>query len=146
MVQPTHVHYVETPEASKNATLLGSRDWVRQVELVEDGVGVVHVATADERATACPSCGVFSTSIKDRATTHPRDLPYGEAPIALVWHKRRWRCREAERARALFTEPLPAATPRARLTTRLRSVCGAPGREQVDPAREVTHGYWARLR
>ncbi|MBC7307590.1 MAG: transposase family protein [Dietzia sp.] len=77
-----------------------------------------------------------STSIKDRATTHPRDLPYGEAPIALVWHKRRWRCREPQRARASFTEPLPAAPPRARLTTRLRSACGAPGREQVDPARE----------
>ena len=26
----------------------------------------------------CPSCGVFSTSVKGRVTTSPRDIPYGE--------------------------------------------------------------------
>jgi hypothetical protein len=38
---------------------------------------VVHVATAEEAAAACPSCGVFSTSRKSRVTTSPRDIPYG---------------------------------------------------------------------
>jgi len=126
LVQPTHVQEEAAPAASRDATLLLGIEGltVRRVD-VEDGGRVVHVATADESASACPSCGVFSTSIKGRATTHPRDVPYGEAPIALVWHKRRWRCRESACPRASFTESLPAVPPRARVTTRLRSACGA---------------------
>ena len=42
-----------------------------------------------------------------------------------MWHKRRWRCRERLCERATFTESLPAVPARARLTTRLRAVCGA---------------------
>jgi zinc-finger of transposase IS204/IS1001/IS1096/IS1165 len=72
---------------------------VQRVELAEDGTRVVHVATADESAAACPSCGVFSTSVKQQVTTRPKDLRYGSAPVLLRWHKRRWRCREAGCAR-----------------------------------------------
>ena len=127
MVQGTQVQGAGVQSERSDATLLLGIEGlaVRQVELIEDGARVVHVATADESASACPSCGVFSTSIKGRAITHPRDVPYGEAPIALVWHKRRWRCRESACPRASFTESLPAVPPRARLTTRLRSACGA---------------------
>lgn len=98
---------------------------VRLVELEEDGARVVHVATAVESAAACPACGVISTSLKGRTTTRPRDLPYGTDPVRLVWHKRRWRCREALCPRASFTECLPSVPARARLTTRLRQACGA---------------------
>jgi len=88
LVQGTQVQGVEVQSVSSDATLLLGIEGlaVRQVEL-EDGGRVVHVATDDESATACPSCGVFSTSLKGRAITHPRDLPYGEEPISLVWHK-----------------------------------------------------------
>jgi hypothetical protein len=95
------------------------------VELDDDGARVVHVVTDDESAAGCPSCGVLSTSVKGHAVTRPRDVPYGQAPLRLVWHKRRWRCREAACPRGSFTEALPAVPPRARVTTRLRAECGA---------------------
>src|ERR1035437_8121932 len=52
---------------------------------------VVHVVTADECASACPGCGVFSISVKGRVCTRPRDIPYGAKRLRLIWHKRRWR-------------------------------------------------------
>ncbi len=51
---------------------------VRDVVGVADGTRVVHVLTDDETAAACPACGVFSSSVRQRRTTRPRDLPYGE--------------------------------------------------------------------
>ncbi|MGL5827404.1 MAG: transposase family protein [Nocardioides sp.] len=59
-----------------------------------DGDRVVEVVTDDESASGCPQCGVVSTSVKERVCTRPRDLPYGESPVRLVWRKTRWRCRE----------------------------------------------------
>ncbi|HOB81164.1 MAG TPA: ISL3 family transposase, partial [Ornithinibacter sp.] len=88
-------------------------------------VRVVHVVTDDEAAAGCPSCGVLSTSVMGHAVTRPRDVPYGQAPVHQVWHKRRWRCQESACPRASFTESLPAVPPRARVTTRLRTQCGA---------------------
>jgi transposase len=67
---------------------------VRHVERNECGGRVVHVETADRSALGCPGCGVVSTSVKQYVTSTPRDRPYGERGISLVWHKRRWRCVE----------------------------------------------------
>jgi transposase len=96
---------------------------VRCVEAVAEGARVVHVATAEQSAAACPSCGVFSTSVKGHVTTRPKDLPYGAAPVLLRWHKRRWRCREASCDRQTFTESIPQVPHGARTTTRLRAAC-----------------------
>jgi len=98
---------------------------VQRVELDPDGARVAHLVTDAEAAAACPSCGVVSTSVKGHALTRPRDIPYGDAPLQLVWHKRRWRCRERACRRGSFTESLPAVPARARVTTRLRRECGA---------------------
>jgi transposase len=98
---------------------------VERVELEEAGTRVAQVLTADETASACPECGVVSTSVKGHAITRPRDIPYGNAPVELVWRKRRWRCQEVACPRGSFTEALPAVPARARLTTRLRRECGA---------------------
>src|SRR5258708_22734759 len=72
---------------------------VQRVErtLDEQGVGLrlVHVVTTASSAAGCPQCGVVSVSVKQRRTTRPRDLPYGEEPLAMRWHKRQYRCREA---------------------------------------------------
>ncbi|MGE5287369.1 MAG: transposase family protein, partial [Micromonosporaceae bacterium] len=91
-----------------------------QVELLADGTRRVHVATADETAAACPACGVFSTSPKGYVTTRPKDVPYGEAPVQLRWHKRRWRCRESGCPRRTCTESTAQVPPGARTTGRLR--------------------------
>ena len=50
---------------------------MERVERRPDGTRVVHVATADETAAACPGCGVVSTSVKEHVTTSPKDIPYG---------------------------------------------------------------------
>jgi len=60
---------------------------VARVERAADGGRVVHVVTADSSAAGCPECGTVSRSVKAKAVTAPKDLPYGEDPIRVVWHK-----------------------------------------------------------
>jgi transposase len=81
------------------------------------------VVTVEESAVTCPSCGVYSTSLKEDVTTRPKDLPYGLRPVLLCWHKRRWRCREVSCARESFTETLGQVPRGARTTMRLRAAC-----------------------
>ena len=84
------------------------------------------MSTAASTAAACPSCGVVSTSAKEHVTTRPKDLPYGQDPVELVWHKRRWRCREPLCSRSSFTESIAEVPPRAHITRRLcRAVAAA---------------------
>ena len=125
MVQPTqsqHVHFT-----NEDAGKLLGLDGLGVAEVLQGGdqAREVHLVTAEETAAACPSCGVISTSGKGSATTHPRDVPYGPDPVRLVWHKRRWRCRESRCPRASFTESLPQVPARCRLTTRLVEQVGA---------------------
>jgi hypothetical protein len=76
----------------RDATLLLDLDGlaVSAVEVTTAGIRVVRVETADATAAACPTCGVFSTSVKEYVCTRPRDLPQGWARVNLVWRKRRW--------------------------------------------------------
>jgi len=61
---------------------------VQRVERDESGGRVVHVETGSDTAAAgCPGCGVVSTSVKGQVTTSPRDIPYGQVGIEVVWHK-----------------------------------------------------------
>lgn len=111
---------------SDGTTLLFGLPGVRveRVERLPDGARVVHAVTAEPAAAACPSCGVFSTSVKGRVTTSPRDIPYGERPIILQWAKTRWRCREDYCERGSFTEAIAQVPARARTTGRLRTQIG----------------------
>jgi transposase len=86
------------------------------VERVTDGTRVVHVLTDDQTAAACPGCGVLSSLVRQRRTTRPRDLPYGEEGLRVRWHKVQYACREALCGRKAFTEqtaevPLARASP-----------------------------------
>src|SRR5215213_6654251 len=126
LVHPTHVPDVQGTVERGATLLLGVEGLaVERVELEERGARVAHVVTTDRDAVACPCCGVISTSVKGHTLTHPRDIPYGRAPVRLVWHKRRWRCRERACPRQSFTESVPAVPARARLTARLKGECGA---------------------
>ena len=127
MVKVTHVQQHVHGQVERGATLLLGIEGlaVERVELEKDGSRLAHLVTTDESAAACPSCGVVSTSVKGHASTGPRDIPYGQAPVHLVWHKRRWRCRERACRRGSFTESLPAVPAGARVTTRLQGECGA---------------------
>ncbi len=99
-----------------------------------DETRVVTLRTDDESAAACPACGVFSTSLKGRAVTCPKDLPYGEDRLRLRWCKSRWRCAEPLCGRGSFTESINEIGPGMRTTGRLRrSIASAVG----DAARSV---------
>jgi transposase len=129
---------------SDGTTLLFGLPGVRveRVERSTDGMRVVHVATAEEEAAACPSCGVFSTSLKGRVTTSPRDIPYGKDRIMVRWNKTRWRCREDYCERGSFTEAIAQIPARARTTRRLRTQIGAAIGEAARSVTEVAiaHG------
>lgn len=97
---------------------------VDRVSTDSAGVRLVEFFTDDERAAACPACGVVSTSRKGRAVTRPSDIPYGESPIRLQWNKTRWRCREDYCQRGSFTESIEELPPRSRVTERLGRAMG----------------------
>jgi transposase len=129
--QRTHVQHAQRELVSDGSRLLDLAGLaVDRIESDAFGGRVVHVITADETASACPSCGVFSLSLKGRACTRPRDIPYGTVGLRLIWHKSRWRCRERLCPRASFTESLPSVRRRSRLTTRLRTELGYAIAEQ----------------
>jgi zinc-finger of transposase IS204/IS1001/IS1096/IS1165 len=108
---------------------------VTGVEVGDDGVPRVALATNDENARRCPSCGFASRSVHPNATTHPRDLAVADRKTALTWHKRRWWCLEASCARKTFTEQIKQVPAGARVTGRLRDELGA---DVGDMGRTVT--------
>ena len=131
MFQRTHVCHVQKDSGSDASRLLDLGGLaVDRVASDTFGGQVVHVVTADQTASACPSCGVLSVCLKGRVCTRPRDIPYGTRVLRLIWHKRRWRCKERLCLRASFTESLPAVQRRSRLTTRLRTELGDAIAEQ----------------
>jgi transposase len=93
---------------------------VDRVEQAVDGARTVHIVTADPDAAACPACGTISTSVRQRRITRPKDLPYGEAPLEVRWHKRQYRCVEPWCARKAFTEQIDELPAGARITGRCR--------------------------
>src|ERR1700682_3502210 len=98
---------------------------VKRVERFADGTRVIHVATPDEAAAACPACAVVSTSVKGQVAPSPRDIGYGEDRIMVRWNKTRWRCREDYCERGSFTEAIPQVAARARGNRRVRTQIGA---------------------
>lgn len=108
---------------TEQATLLFGLPGVRVVGVNQeaDGARVLELATDEETAAACPSCGVFSTSVKERITTRPKDIPYGEHRVLLRWNKIRWRCLEDYCERGSFTESIEQIPDRTRTTRRPRS-------------------------
>ena len=109
---------------------------VERVERHGDGTRVVDVVTNEPTAAACPSCGVVSTSVKDRVVTSPKDIPYGEGRIVVRWNKVRWRCREDYCQRGSFTEAIAQVPARARSTLRLH--------QQMAKASGTRRGRWPR--
>jgi transposase len=117
---------------------------VRVLRVDLDGAGgrVVHVETgANTAASGCPTCGVVSTSVKGLVTTAPRDLPYGQASIAVLWHKTRWRCREATCARLSFTESIEQVPAGWRTTGRLRTAMGTAIGDAARSVSEVATAF-----
>jgi transposase len=108
-----------------DATLLLGLEGLGVIKVEKSGAAlIVHVATLDEGARACPECGVISTTRKDRRCTRPRQLSYGGRQVELRWHKSRWFCAEALCPRASFTEQVRQVPAGTRLTAALRREAG----------------------
>jgi transposase len=114
---------------------------VRHVARDEDGGRMVHVETAAGYASGCPGCGVVSTAVQEYVTSRPRDLPYGERGISLVWHKRRWRCSEPSCARRSFTEAIEEIPTRTRTTGRLRRAIASAVGDACRSVAEVADSF-----
>jgi transposase len=115
---------------------------VQRVEQDEFGGRVVHVETAPGTSAAgCPGCGVVSTSAKEYPTTRPRDLPYGERGISVLWRKTRWRCQEPSCVRGSFTEAIDEVPAGARTTGRLRRAIGAAVGDACRSVAEVADAF-----
>jgi transposase len=131
LLQRTHGCHVQSGLVSDASRLLDLGGLaVDRIEPDAFGGRLVHLVTADETASACPSCGVLSVCLKGLACTRPRDIPYGARGLRLIWHKRRLRCKERLCPRASFTKSLPAVRRGSRLTTRLRTELGYAVAEQ----------------
>jgi transposase len=114
---------------------------VERVERLVDGTLVVHGVTAEGAAAACPACGVVSTSVKERVTSSPRDISYGEDPVEVRWAKTRWRCKEDYCQRGSFTEVIEQVPARSRTTGRLRTQMGAAIGDAARSVAEVADAH-----
>ena len=114
-------------QVEEGATRLLGLEGLTVVQVVVDDAGgrIVHAVTADGVPAGCPQCGVVSTSPKGRVVTFPRDVPYREDLVRLVWHKHRRRCQERLCPRGSFTESISQVPARARITARRRGEVGA---------------------
>lgn len=73
-----------------------------------------------QSAPICPSCQTLSTSRHSRYTRLLRDLPVQGIPVRVRVSSSRWRCRNSQCERKIFTERLTQiALPHARWTSRL---------------------------
>ena len=57
---------------------------VMRVERLEDGTRRVHLATADEAARACPSCGVFASRVKGLGDDPAAGSPLRRARVGVL--------------------------------------------------------------
>ena len=91
-------------------TFLGGEDGA-------DGEARIHVETQASRL-GCPNCGAVAR-VKDRSRVELVDLPLFGRPTRLVWHKRRWKCPDADCPVGSWTEEDDRiAAPRQVLTSR----------------------------
>jgi len=117
---------------------------VTSVERDPDGLRTVHLRTDAGAAAACPDCEVFSTWVRQRRTTRPRDLSQREAPLQVRWHKTHFTCRQRLCSRKAFTESIAELPPRARITSRTRravAVAVGSGRSVVAVTRDLAMSW-----
>jgi len=110
------------------------------IDDVEDGPIRVHLERSESR-TGCPACGVVAES-KGRRLVELVDLPVYGRSSRLLWHKRRFVCRDVDCENKTWTEvDERIAHPRLTLTDRAgrfatRAV-GQDGRSVNEVAREL---------
>jgi transposase len=109
-----------------------------------DSEVLVEIETTAD-VTGCAACGQRAEA-KDRMPIAVRDLPCFGRPARLVWHKRRWRCRDVDCDAKTWTETIEQVTPRAVMTRRAGAeACrqvGANARPVSQVADELGVCWW----
>ncbi len=83
MVKGKHVQHVHSEVESDGSRLLGLDGLtVERVDRDAFGGRLVHVETADESASACPTCGVFSSSVKGARDHSAARRPLRDSTVA----------------------------------------------------------------
>lgn len=78
--------------------------------------GQVLCTETGEDITGCPDCGVVALG-HDRRQVRLDDIACFGRPVRLMRAERIWRCPDWDSPKATFTEELPLAGPRARLSS-----------------------------
>jgi transposase len=98
------------------------------IEDTSEDTSVRLQLTATAPTAACPCCGVPSSSVHSRYQRHLTDLPWGTRAVRLQLTVRKFRCRQPNGVRRIFTERLPELVAAyARNTGRLVTVLRAIG-------------------
>ena len=106
------------------------------VKVVDAGIELEAEATLNY--ARCPACGVRSTSIHSHYQRHICDLPWNGKTVHLRLWVQRFRCRNPECLRQIFTERIPeVAAPYAHRSRRLKDVPALPGVVRERPRTEL---------
>jgi transposase len=102
------------------------------IPLSKDDLRICDITRAEDHwlidaksqlAPLCPACLLVSTSRHSHYTRVLRDLPVQGIPVRVRVASGRWRCRNSQCERRIFTERLPrVALPHARWTCRLAEI------------------------
>jgi len=94
---------------------LGERGWIVQAE--------------GGRSSVCPVCGVKSSDRHSRYRRTAQDLPIQGVTVTLEMLVSRWRCRNVQCPRRIFTERIPkVVAPHRQRTERMESIVQCVGR------------------
>jgi len=94
-----------------------------QVSAIEQNEADWIISVSGRDHGLCPGCGIRSLSRHSSYLRTLRDLPAQGAPVSVKARLTRWRCRNDQCERRIFTERLPGlAAPFARRTARLSSI------------------------
>jgi transposase len=110
------------------STLFGMAGF-RVLAVDEHDAGVNVLVELEREDAACPGCGTFSASVKQRPVVALSDAPIGGRRVKVFWRKRRLRCNEAFCGTKTFTQQAPdQVAVRGRLTERLRALVAKAAR------------------
>ncbi len=122
----------------------------RVIECVEDPISggrrITVMAVADVHA--CPECAVVADDPYDHRDRVVKDLPFGQRPLILLWHQRRFTCGQDRCQRRIFTETSSQIPVRHRLTKRLRCKLEASASGSARAVSDVAREYrvsWATV-
>ncbi len=91
----------------RTSTLFGMAGF--RVLAVDEHGGSVNVLVELERGdAACPGCGTFSASVKQRPVVALADAPMAGRKVKVFWRKRRLRCQEEFCGTKTFTSRHPS--------------------------------------